>query len=112
MTRLWDMLTYAKEIQSRVSTMTFEMYLADSDRRLATERRLEIIGEAAKNHSQRFIDQHPTIPWRAIIGMRNVLAHEYGEIRHERVFHTAQQSIPELIRGVEALLAPPPSNDV
>ncbi len=72
--RLWDMLTYAREIGETASLMSFENYLADDDRRLATERRLEIIGEAARKISSEFQRAHPEIPWRQIIGLRNVLA--------------------------------------
>jgi len=39
--RLWDMVTYAREIRQRMAGLTFKDYMADSDRRMATERRLE-----------------------------------------------------------------------
>jgi uncharacterized protein with HEPN domain len=106
--RLWDMLTYAREIGQTVSGMTFEDYMADDDRRLATERRLEIIGEAARNVSPAFRDAHPEIPWRQIVGLRNALAHEYGEIRQERVFAVVTDRIPALITALEPLIPPLP----
>jgi len=34
--RLWDMLTYAREITKTAAGMTFDAYMADADRRLAT----------------------------------------------------------------------------
>ena len=106
--RLWDILTYTREIRQRISGLTFKDYMADSDRRMATERRLEIIGEAARNVSRAFQDAHPDIPWRQIIGLRNVLAHEYGEIRHELIFRIATDQIPGLISLLEPLIPPPP----
>jgi len=106
--RLWDMLTYAREIGQTVSGMTFEDYMADDGRRLATERRLEIIGEAARNVSPAFRDAHPEIPWRQIVGLRNALAHEYGEIRQERVFAVVTDRIPALITALEPLIPPLP----
>jgi uncharacterized protein with HEPN domain len=105
--RLWDMLTYAREIAGTVADLTFQGYTADSDRRMATERRLEIIGEAARNVSREFQEAHPEIPWRQIIGLRNVLAHEYGEIRHERIFRIATNQIPALISALEPLIPQP-----
>lgn len=110
--RLWDMLVYAKAVRNGVSGMTYAEYAADADQRLATERRLEIIGEAARNVSRAFMDQHPEIPWRAIVGLRNVLAREYGEIRQERMFRIVQENIPELVRLLEPLVPPPPSEDI
>ena len=38
------------------------------------------IGELAGNLSDEFKDSHKEIPWRAIRGMRNVVAHEYANI--------------------------------
>jgi uncharacterized protein with HEPN domain len=106
--RLWDMLTYAREIRQRMAGLTFKDYMADSDRRMATERRLEIIGEAARNVSRAFQDAHLEIPWRQMIGLRNVLAHEYGEIRNEMIFRIATNQIPALISVLEPLIPPPP----
>ena len=106
--RLWDMLTYAREIRQTISGLTCKDYTADSDRRMATERRLEIIGEAARNVSRAFQDAHPDIPWRQIVGLRNVLAHEYGEIRHELIFRIATNQISALISVLEPLLPLPP----
>jgi uncharacterized protein with HEPN domain len=103
------MLVYAKEILHTTSGITFESYLADPNLRLATERRLEIIGEAARNVSRAFQEAHPEIPWRRIIGLRHIMAHEYGEIRQERVFAIAVENIPDLIEALEPLVPPPPS---
>ena len=52
---------------------------------------------------------HVEIPWKEIIGQRNVLAHEYGEINQERIWSVASRRIPELIRLLEPLLPPPPT---
>jgi len=62
-----DMLRYAREVAKRVKSSTFEEFLSNSDVRLATERRIEIIGEAARRVSEDFRADHPHIPWRPII---------------------------------------------
>ena len=41
---------------------------------------LQIIGEASRSLSQSSRDLDPTIPWKQIIGMRNILTHAYFEI--------------------------------
>ncbi len=107
---LWDMLTYAREIRRTAGSATFEHFMADDNLRLATERRLEIIGEAARNVSRVFQDAHPQIPWRQIIGLRHVMAHEYGDISYERVHRVVTGNIPELIAALEALADPPASD--
>jgi uncharacterized protein with HEPN domain len=47
---------------------------------------------------------HPEIPWRAIIGQRNVLAHDYGEILHEAIWAVATGRMSELIAALRAIL--------
>lgn len=73
---LLDMLQHARGVVRAVRGRTFAEYAADEDLRLAIERRIEIIGEAARRVSESFQASHPEIPWRKIIAQRNVLAHE------------------------------------
>ncbi len=70
------------------------------------ERCLEMIGEAARRVSSEFQEKHPEIPWREIIGQRNILAHEYGEIDYEILYRTAKEDIPALIDILGELLPP------
>ncbi|MEW6440005.1 MAG: DUF86 domain-containing protein [bacterium] len=105
---LWDMLDAAKAIQEFVGGRTFEEYRRDRMLRGAVERHLEIIGEAANRVSAEFREAHPEIPWRSIIGQRNVLIHAYGEIRQELIWKTATVHVPELIAHLEPLVPPAP----
>ncbi len=59
---LWDMLTYAREIVESLRGVAFESYLTDRNLVLATERRIEIIGEAARQISRAFQQAHAQIP--------------------------------------------------
>lgn len=54
------------------------------------------IGELVRHLSEGFIQAHTNIPWRAIRGMRNVVAHEYGNIDIETLWETAETNIVEL----------------
>ena len=94
---LWDMLDAARTVEQLISGLDFTQYSNDRRTQLAVERSLEIIGEAARRVSASFRDAHPEIPWRQIIGQRNVLIHEYGEIKQERIWKTVQGNIPQLI---------------
>jgi uncharacterized protein with HEPN domain len=105
---LLDMLEHARGVMRAVQDRSVAEYLADEDLRLAIERRIEIIGEAAKRLSTRFQDAHPEIPWRKIIAQRNVLAHEYGEVQAEIIWQVATGSIPDLIAALEPLIPPLP----
>ncbi len=94
---LWDMLDAARTAEQLSSNQDFTQYSNDRRTQLAVERSLEIIGEAASRVSTSFRNAHPEIPWRQIIGQRNVLIHEYGEIKQERIWKTVRENIPQLI---------------
>jgi len=100
---LWDMLTAAREIAAFLEGRRFQDLTGDKMLRRAVERELEIIGEAARRMSPEFRGNHPEVPWPSIIGLRNVLAHEYGEVKLERIWGIVSDRIPELIRLLEPL---------
>jgi len=109
---LLDMLQHARGVVRATSGRTLEDYAENEDLRLLVERRLEIIGEAARRVSEPFRTAHPEIPWRKIIAQRNVLAHEYGEIQDDVVWQVVTVSIPDLIRALEPLVPPVPPEEL
>lgn len=101
---LWDMLQACREIASFTRDTALEDFLGDRKLVLAVERSLEIIGEAAGRISETFRVSHDEVPWRNIRGMRNILAHEYGQVNHEIVYKTVRDEIPMLRANLEKLL--------
>ena len=75
--RLLDILELVERIERQIGGLTREEFLEASDVQDATAYRLLAIGEAAKDLSDDLRSRHPRIPWRQIIAMRNILAHEY-----------------------------------
>ena len=109
---IWDMLDSARTLHNFVRGVSFHNYIQDKKLQLAVERALEIIGEAARRVSETYRQAHPEIPWQSIIAQRNVLAHEYGEIKHELIWKLARIRIPELIASLEKLIPPPPNTGI
>jgi uncharacterized protein with HEPN domain len=68
---------------------------------------LQIIGEAVRSLSPQFRQRHPEVPWQKIIGMRNILVHDYFGIDLDIVWTAVQRDVPELKRQVQRLLDPP-----
>ena len=99
-----DMLKAARGALTTLRSVTLEQYRANEDLRLAVERRLEILGEAARSVSDALRERHPEIPWRGIIGQRNVLIHAYATIQDQVVWRLAESHLPVLIPMLEALL--------
>lgn len=101
---LWDMLTAANLIMEFIQGETYEHYLRDKKLQSAVERQLEIVGEAARYVSSEFRQKHSEIPWRSIVGLRNILVHEYGEVKIDRIWLVAMKNIPELITYLRTLI--------
>src|SRR5215207_3047409 len=104
MSYLWDMRKYALEITEIINGVTHTKFVENKTIRYAIERLLLIIGEAANHVSREFQEQHPKIEWAQIIGLRNILAHEYGEVKVDKVFLAASKSIPALLDNLQSLL--------
>jgi uncharacterized protein with HEPN domain len=100
------MLDAARAITNFTGAISYEQYLADRKVQMACERALEIIGEAARKVSDKTKTAQPAVPWRAIIAQRNVLAHEYGEIKQDRIWEVVKNHIPALIENIEKLIPP------
>ena len=107
---LWDMLDAALAVREFTSGLSFENYLVDRKLQFAVERALEIIGEAAHRISEPFRQAHPEVRWRSIIAQRNVLAHEYGAIKQDRIWNVVTVHLPELIEALQRSLPPAPAD--
>ena len=101
---LWDMREEARQIAAFIKGIPYVKFVKNNMIRYAVERSLMIIGEAANYVSDDFQESHPEIAWRQIIGQRNVLAHEYGEIKVDRIWSAATVSVPLLLKELEKLL--------
>lgn len=105
---LFDMLRYAQAIEPVVVGLSYDDYLAQFTTRLAVERAIEVVGEAARHISRDFQVAHPEVPWRKFISMRHIIAHDYGELDHEAIWRVATTHIPELIVLIQPMIPPLP----
>ncbi|MFH0793959.1 MAG: HepT-like ribonuclease domain-containing protein [bacterium] len=108
---LWDLFKSAAAAVSALKDLPLDQYLGDENLRLVVERRLEIMGEAARRLSETFQEEHPEIPWRLIVAQRNFLIHQYDEIDHERIWRLVREELPPLLKQLEPLLPPAPERD-
>jgi uncharacterized protein with HEPN domain len=102
---LRQMLDHAYEIHELLREGNRDDYLSNRLLNLAVVQLFQILGEAANRVSNETQTQHPEIPWRAIIGVRNQLIHGYDTIDHEIVWDASQKHIPELIQQLERAIA-------
>jgi uncharacterized protein with HEPN domain len=102
---LLDMLTAIQLIQSYTLGKSQQDLGKDQLLQDAVTRRIEILGEAARRVSEKMRSEMPDIPWYQIIGMRNILAHEYDDIDLDIVWRVIQQELPILIPILEREIA-------
>jgi uncharacterized protein with HEPN domain len=102
---LADILDSARIIQQHLSGMTREQFLADLRTQDAVVRRFEIIGEAARHLSPETLKALPEVPWHLVVGMRNLLIHDYDDVDPKRVWADSQNDLPPLIARLEKYLA-------
>jgi len=100
---LIDIVDCIMDINEFTKGIGFYEFEKDKMRRLAVERQLEIIGQAANKISIDTQNILKNIPWPNIIGLRNKLAHDYGEILAERIWVISQNSIQELLKELEKI---------
>jgi uncharacterized protein with HEPN domain len=83
----------------------------------AVIRNIEVIGEAAKRVQAETRGRIPTLDWKAICGMRDVLIHDYIGVDLDEVWNVAALRIPELHSAIEHYLetagpGSPASNEI
>src|SRR5882757_114668 len=75
--RVRHVLDAIKEIESYLQNVSLDEFLANSEKRFATIKQIEIIGEACARISSTVKDNYPDIEWKNIVGFRNISIHEY-----------------------------------
>lgn len=70
----------------------------------AVIRNFEIMGEAAKQISEKLRNTHAEIPWKRIAGFRDVLIHDYVGVDSEEVWKIVERDLPTLKKQIESLL--------
>ena len=101
---LADMLRFTQELRSLAQGHTLESFTAHRVLCLAVEKLFINLGEAAYRVNSESASQWPGIPWRRVIGLRNILAHGYEQVAHEILFKTITDDLPSLEHAITQVL--------
>lgn len=85
-----------ERIEEYVKSVTKDEFLRSTLPQDAVIRRIEIIGEAAKNLPAVIKEKYPDIAWKDIAGMRDVLIHGYFGVDLELTWKVVKENIPDL----------------
>ncbi len=102
--RLQDILEACAAIE-RHAVRDFDAFNADEMVQVWYLKHIEIIGEASARLSPGIRERYPEIPWREIIGMRNMLIHGYFDIDWQAVWQVAQRDLPVLQPQIAQIFA-------
>ena len=93
---LTDILNAIRNIEKYTKKISFTKFCNNQLIMDAVIRNLEIIGEATKHISNEIKVKHHDIPWKAMAGMRDKVAHEYFGVDNEIIWKTIKISLPSL----------------
>ena len=105
--RLRDILEAISEIEEMLTGISLDVFTADKMRRMATERYLEVICEAARRLTDDVKRDAPNIDWRKMIDFGNVLRHAYHATRVDIIWDIIQNDLPALKSFVNRKIATP-----
>lgn len=92
---LEDMLQSMERINEYLGDLDFRKFKINYLVVDAIIRNFEIIGEASKNIPNDIQKKYPKIPWRKMVGLRNLIAHEYFGIDYEMIWEIAKNNLPQ-----------------
>jgi uncharacterized protein with HEPN domain len=72
---------------------------------------VQTIGEAANAVSEETRQRHLEVPWRAVVDMRNLLAHGYRYVNPAIVWQVVVRDLPELLIQICRILDDLPESE-
>lgn len=105
---LFHIISAARQAVAFMADADMAAFLGDEKTQSAVLHQLLVLGEAVKRLSDDFRLKNPSVPWRQVAGLRDVLIHEYDTVDAEEVWRTVAFDLPELIRVLEQIQ--PPAN--
>lgn len=102
--RVQHIMDAISEVEKYLAGVTENAFLENSEKRFATIKQIEIIGEACTKISPELRNGHPEIAWHQIIGFRHISIHEYHNVSLHIVWDIAVYNLPELKEQMQVIL--------
>jgi uncharacterized protein with HEPN domain len=101
---LKDIVAAIESIEGFVAGASLETFRADDKTVSAVTRKLEIIGEAAKQVPDEVRQACPLVPWKEMAGMRDKLIHFYFGVDHQLVWKAIKERLPPVKLELQRML--------
>ena len=99
-----DILQAMNNIEEYIGNASFEDFKKNRMAVDAVIRNLEVIGEASKNIPEEIRNKYSQVPWKKMIGLRNLVSHEYFGIDYENIWEIVKKNIPSTKTDIEEML--------
>ncbi len=100
-----DAYNAGKNVLAYAGGLTKEELKADEIKTSAIIYQVIIIGEATTRLSSEFREKYPDVPWKRMVGMRNILAHQYDKVDFEILWNAIRIGIPNILAKIEPLVS-------
>ena len=97
-----DIIDSCHKIISYTDGMSFKDFTKNDLTYDAVVRNLEIIGEAAKNIPDNIRNEIPSVEWRKVCGLRDIIIHAYFGIDNEILWDVISNKLPTLLNDLES----------
>jgi uncharacterized protein with HEPN domain len=102
---LQDMLDNSEKAQRFLNGVTREAFAASDEKVYAVVHALQTVGEAARHIPKSMRQRYRSIEWDDIVGMRDIVVHDYFGVDVEIVWRTVQEDLPPLANTVKKMLS-------
>lgn len=99
-----DILKAIQEVEDFMDNLSFDDFSKDTKVVRAVTMNFIVIGEAAKHVPAEIRKSYPQIPWSKVVGMRNILTHDYPAVKVDIIWKTAKIRLPQMKPIIEEML--------
>ena len=102
--RIQHILDAIVEVEKYIKGVTQDEFLDNSEKKFATIKQIEIVGEACNKMTPETVNLYPEVPWAQVIGFRNISIHEYHNVSFHIVWDIANNDLPDLKMKFQTIL--------
>ena len=103
--RLNHILDAIDAVEEYTREVSFEDFKQSSEKTSATVKQVEIIGEAANRITDKTRELGHEIEWSKIVGLRNILVHDYYIIDHSIIWEIIEDELAMLKSNIKTLIS-------
>jgi len=102
---LTDIIEAIEHVREKAGSASLETFKREWEQQWIVQRGIEIVSEASRHLPESMKARHPSIPWRKIAGVGNILRHEYRQVSPPLLWEIVQVHLEPLDAACRVELA-------